>query len=213
LHIAWLGRIADFKINSVLRLITDLRISSPNFEKKIHLTIIGSGDFEEVLNDELDSVQEFSYELIKGIPQNELHHYLNKNIDLLFAMGTSALEGGIANVPTVLMNFSYSDIPDDYKYNYLFNSNEYSLGDLTSSKNKSQGSSLCLILDEVISNKKSLALETSTYVSQNHSLDAITNSFMIYCEKNNLTYQKLIESGDFEKPAFYKIWTLIKKLF
>lgn len=212
IHIAWLGRIADFKIHSVVRIIHDLKKATPFIGKKIKLTIIGSGDFEYELKQELNNVKDFEYEILKSVNQNEIHNFLNSNIDLLCAMGTSALEGGISMVPTILMNFSYSPISDRYRYSYLFDTKNYSLGDLVSEGNISDGKEFEYLLSDVLKNKIKIGKKTYEYIKSNHAIEKISVDFLAYCSSNKLTYNKLVNDCDLKKPTFYKIWSIIKKL-
>lgn len=212
INIAWLGRIGDFKIHSVIRILRDLKKIAPTLNKKIRFTIIGSGDYENALKDELAYIKEFEFEILTSIPQKELHHFLNSKFDLLFAMGTSALEGGIAKVPTILMNFSYSPVSDHYRYSFLTETSNFSLGDLITDQNISIGRDLLILLQEVVSNKRNIGEQTYSYVEKHHSLDQHLPDFIKVCETNLLTYNKLIQNCDLAKPTFYKIWLMIKQL-
>lgn len=206
LKIAWLGRIADFKIQSVLRIIKDLPT-----QKKIEMTLIGSGDYESQLQTQALKHPLIQFIFIKAIAPKELYNYLNQNVDLLFAMGTSALEGGVAGVPTVLMDFSYSEINSNYRYNFLFDSKDYSLGDLVSGEYS--GYQMQEIVNNVISDKIELAQKTQSYVYQYHSIEKQVNLFLDLSLKSKLKYNSLIQNCDLQKPGFYKYWAYFKKYF
>ena len=127
INIGWLGRLATFKIYSLINILENANLYSEKFNKKIKVHIIGTGPKENI-------VRNFSIspnvELVFSgtIINNELDQYLLNNVDILFAMGTSALEGAKLHVPSVLVDFNYERIDLDYKFNWLFETEKYGLG-------------------------------------------------------------------------------------
>jgi glycosyltransferase involved in cell wall biosynthesis len=210
LRLAWVGRIADFKIHSLIRIFEDLKKLVDENQARFHFTIIGSGSYEAELKAAMKPLEQFEIRLISSIDQNELHSFLNREVDLLFAMGTSALEGGLAKIPTILMNFSYSSISDRYRYTLLKDVESFSLGELITPQNISIGKSLSEILKDVKKNKIELAHQTSAYVQQHHSIEKYLPAFIENNERNQLTYNQLIKECDLQKPWFYKIWSYLR---
>lgn len=208
LKLAWVGRLADFKIYPLLRILEDLN----ELEQPISFVIIGSGQYQSFLKEKTKSFSYLQIEFIDHIDYQNLHPYLNSNIDLLFAMGTSALDGGLSCVPTVLMNFSYKEISSDYRYHFLNQTEKFSLGDLIDKNNLGKGLAMNQIVQAVHENKEKIASECQNYVANHHLLENKINTFLQLTSNSNLTYTELIQT-DLEKPGFYKIWTLIKKLF
>ena len=59
---------------------------------------------------------------------DKLRVFLIKNSNIHFAMGTSALEGAVLGIPTVLLDYSYAEFPINYKYRWIYETEDYSLG-------------------------------------------------------------------------------------
>ena len=86
INIAWLGRLANFKIHSLLNILENSNIYSDKFNKKIKVHIIGTGPKEErIRNFNVSNNVEL---IFKGtLIDNELDQYLMNNVDILFADG------------------------------------------------------------------------------------------------------------------------------
>ena len=54
-------------------------------------------------------------------------------------MGTAALEGGARKLPTILLDLSYSDIPDSYEFRWLHETVGFNLAEEVSGKHLSKG--------------------------------------------------------------------------
>ncbi len=48
---------------------------------------------------------------------------------MLFAMGTSTLDGAKLGIPTVRLDYSYKSIPKNYKYKFFHEVKGYSMGE------------------------------------------------------------------------------------
>lgn len=70
----------------------------------------------------------FSIKYIVGLHGKDLRENINSHSDIHFAMGTSVLEGVLAGVPSILIDASYSDFPEEYKYKWIYESINFSLG-------------------------------------------------------------------------------------
>ena len=122
LHICYFGRVEDFKIGPLLGLILELEKIHTKNKFGIKLTIIGGGrDLEKVSDFVKTSI---SYNVVfKGVMENKAAKiWMSENIDVLFAMGTAALDGSSIGIPTVLLNPTYCNLkhiskPKINKYN------------------------------------------------------------------------------------------------
>ena len=63
-----------------------------------------------------------------GLYGPALRSHLNAHSDVHFSMGTAALEGGLAGIPTILVDPCECDMPENYKYRWLFQTERNSLG-------------------------------------------------------------------------------------
>lgn len=125
-NIAFLGRLCTDKIFSLLDLLESLnKIHNPNF-RKIKVHIIGDGDekhrlLEKNLNNNIELI------FLGTVTGEKLNEYLMTKVDVLFAMGTSVLEGASLHLPSVIIPHNTEEFHCE-KYVYLHDSKDYSLG-------------------------------------------------------------------------------------
>lgn len=212
LTMCWIGRLGDFKTFILERVLADLSETSLNKKEHIKFIIIGDSpgyDMNQLLKHQNDF---FKIEHISYATPVEINEILTSRVSLLFAMGTSALEGAKLGVPTILLNFSYSQVSSEYRYKFLYESKWFNLGELITPENIHDGYTMDKVLVDLKNNYENISEKTLTYFSKNHD----SRSWIpIICEKasaSTLTYTQLMKSSLIEKPYFYKLWALIKKL-
>lgn len=123
-NIAVLGRLVLDKIFAVTDLVDNIIAARDNIKTNIY--VIGEGDCQDMLfNKKLPSY----IKLIKckTMDIDKIIDLFCKKVDILFAMGTSVLDGASVKLPSVI-------IPNDTvpfscnKYSYLYESEGYALG-------------------------------------------------------------------------------------
>lgn len=128
ISIGWIGRMVDFKTNSLRALLHNLSNFNNLNGQKFIVHIIGDGDRSSSIH-KLDSLNNIEIVMVGTLHGNELHSYLMDHIDLVFAMGTSLLEAASLKIPTVAAEYSYSNMdPLECKYEWLYDSYNYNLG-------------------------------------------------------------------------------------
>jgi hypothetical protein len=126
-RVAWLGRIdKSFKHFILERLIRDL--NELGLQDTLELCIIGQGDGLDYVNEVAADCKGIAVNFVSHVEPNALQDYLSQNVDLLCAMGTSALEGAKACVPVVCLDASYQPVTFNYKYRFLYQGEGLSLG-------------------------------------------------------------------------------------
>ena len=182
LNLCWVGRIADFKVhilNYSLRKIAEYaRRNSIN----IRFHIIGVGICQDYL--QVDVENEF-FEVIEvgELEKSEVDYYLERNIDAMFCMGTSALDGAKIGLPVVLLDQSYVEIEEGYIFKSLFDSAGFDLGHPVSTVDFDAGNrTLDFILDEFRFNYLEMSRKTRDYFLQNHSIDTVAAKFLAALE-------------------------------
>jgi hypothetical protein len=125
MSIAWLGRITYDKINSLKKIVDDA--ADYQAQTKIDLHIIGAGPEEKAL---LAHAQKKGVALhLHGILQGqELHDFFVNRVDFGIAMGTSALEIAALGIPVALIDYSLKPLPPDMKYDWLYDTRDFTLG-------------------------------------------------------------------------------------
>lgn len=127
LRAAWIGRVEDFKVPILRHLI--LRLEAVSVKIPITMIIIGEGIALEEIKGLSKPCQNLTFEFRGEVSTDNLTTVLTEDIDILFAMGTSALEGAKHGVPTVLLDYSYKEISGLYRFRYIFSAREYNLAE------------------------------------------------------------------------------------
>lgn len=215
LTVGWLGNFADFKVPMLIKVLQDIDNIIKNKKKVINFLIIGEGELKNLilknlkkLNDIRDSVR-----FISTIRGSKLDQELLK-MDILFAMGTSALEGAKLGVPTILLDASYT-IPTFYKYKWIFETQNYSLGGLLH-KYSHEISNNRLMGDILFnSNYKEISAKSFEYTKK-HDIKKVFDSLIYYLNKSSFNPKFINEIGLFESiknSLFYKIKNIKNKIF
>ena len=209
LRISWIGRVEDFKTKSLEKVMNDLENYENLKNLEITFNIIGEGkDLNMIKNKSKHS--SIYYNFINNLSQKELNNFLNKKTDLLFAMGTSALEGGSSLVPTVLLDVSYKNLDSEYRYKWLYETKEFSLAEIIHANFNGYGKhGFEEILFEVLINKKKHAELCNKYVIDHHNLDLISNDFLSYIKKNTLEWRDIKTSGIMNQGFLYYLKKMI----
>lgn len=128
---AWLGRIDhDFKVRPLLRVIRDLSQHCTKTGSKAELLIIGSGNAESLIHKEVSRHPQVLVNWLPRVPNDELETVLAQGTDILFAMGTSALEGARVGLPTVLVQpFGAMESEPHCPYRWIGTTKGHSLGE------------------------------------------------------------------------------------
>ncbi len=125
LNIGWLGRISYEKIYAIYKIVDDIKNSIQNENVIFH--IIGDGDRVSELIHYLKK-NGISYQMPGILEKEKLTQYLLGEIDLGIAMGTSCLEFAMRKIPTIIIDFSLKKYPKFIKYNWLFETQYFNLG-------------------------------------------------------------------------------------
>ncbi|AFD09310.1 hypothetical protein Solca_4320 [Solitalea canadensis DSM 3403] len=211
LNLGWLGRISYDKINSLYKIIDEVRFFSELKKFNIHLHIIGDGEEKEDLITYLKK-SNVSYTLAGTLMNQYLDNYIIENIDLGVAMGTSCIEFASRKIPVFLIDFSHDRFPNDYKYNWLFETEDYTLGSNVNSISERKNSFEQLI--KQFSDDNKLGEKCYLYTLNNHYIKNVLNSLLLHCE--DLVACDRNEWKMFQKkinPILYKIsYKLYRKL-
>lgn len=191
LKCAWIGRLEDFKIPILSYTLERVAAYATTRNCPIVFHIIGSGEQAEEITAFARSLESQFFSVIchGNIPLSQLDTFLANNIDLLFAMGTAALEGAKLAIPVVLLDFSYSPLIGDYKYSYLFDTKDFSLGSLITDVHYHQGNtSLESIFDDLINSYSGLSIKTKSYCLDRHSMENVLKRFVSAACDTQLTF-------------------------
>lgn len=195
-NFVWLGRLADFKVSILIYIMKKMSTYSLERRHRIKFYIIGDGPQKAEIQNAACSVANDYFEIIfiGEIENEKLADYLRKTASVLFAMGVSALDGARIGLPTILLDFSYESIDDDYDFNYLFETEDYTLGrEISSNPHKKGNHSLENMIDELYDEDKyqrlcDLCFE---YYKSNHDINAVANKLLKAVDQCVLRYKNI----------------------
>ncbi|WEK19673.1 MAG: hypothetical protein P0Y49_00695 [Candidatus Pedobacter colombiensis] len=205
MEIAWLGRIADFKISILNYSIKKIKQIATNEGLRINFHIIGDGEYGNSI--EFDGDNEFfCLKNIGSLSKADVDLYLEKNIHCLFAMGTSALDGARLGLPVVLLDYSYSKIVGDYNFRYLQHATGFDLGHpITAIDFVPDNVSLKNMIFEMKYHYLIKSNEVLEYYMKNHSVEKITAKLIELIKNNHYYYTEI--------PADLKSLSVIRRLY
>jgi len=210
LRCCWIGRLVDFKINILIHLIKRLDIAVDRVGQ-IALTIVGDGEPVDVdkLRKEAAQFHNIQLNFITNIKPNQLGDFIEKDVDVLFAMGTSALEGASRHRPTFILDYSYQIIEGMYRFKYIFESSECNLAEkIDPALHYEVYSTLEDKLIEIKNNYKVVGYKCFEYWKLNFSPEITVKKFINYVENAGATIGQMRMQGFFEADL---ISLLIKK--
>lgn len=167
IRIGWVGRLANEKRFSIYNILD--RFAEYETEKKKIFYIIGDGFFA-------DEVHEYCQKNCKDVicvfpgtvNRDKLDQYLCDNVDVLFAMGLSVLEGAALGIPSVAVLLDTETINTDCFW-WICHTKDYCCGILPSQKDRFniQYTTFNSIMDEIYVQKRKKELSEKCY---NHYL-------------------------------------------
>ena len=144
----------------------------------MRFTIIGDGPLRRLVDDRGLAHRQFDIVHVGRLEPEDVDRLLSSSVDLLFAMGTSAIEGGKLGIPTVLLDIAYGSVPDGYVYRWLFEATEFGLGSMLSERaNNPENDSLANIVAAVVRDRPALSHRTYEYCARNHSTESVAQMF------------------------------------
>ena len=125
-NVSYIGRGDEvWKVKPLKKIAADL---STVLHKQFKLLIYTNST--ELYKEELGSIEASNIQIdfIVNMFGSSLSEHINQHSDIHFSMGTSALEGALAGKPTILMDASNEDFPDNYRYRWLHQTKRNTLG-------------------------------------------------------------------------------------
>jgi hypothetical protein len=133
LRFGWVGRIStDFKVYPLIATIDRLVQHFAERESGFKFTIVGDGNAMAELRLYVDSLDLERYDIqLKGfLPAEQTTSVLRDDVDIMFGMGTAALDAGCMNLASIVVSPAMSmRAASRCKYRWLFQSVGYSLGE------------------------------------------------------------------------------------
>ncbi len=135
----WIGRLEGSKYYSAINTCHQINSWAKHQNKKVTLTIIGSGTKSHKLEHDITPFKQITIRHIGGLYGWELNQFLTEETDILFAVGMSMLEGCKTKTPTA---FSSTDFTKKFTKNFTFFFTETSKGSLGAYSNSKENTKL-----------------------------------------------------------------------
>lgn len=126
LCLTYVGRSVDWKIYPVRRMIEDLNSSSLPITVVFYIVTDDACEFATKLPPITNTNLSIRY--LENLLPDELNTFLRENSDIHVGMATSALEGAKLGIPTILIDYSFSDFPNGYRYRFLYETPASNMG-------------------------------------------------------------------------------------
>ena len=202
INCVWIGRIEDFKTSILEHTIK--RLSTIN-KFVINFDIIGDGTDKPYIEKTCHNVPSVRTRLLDPISIHDIDQTLAR-YHVVFAMGTSALEGAKIGLPTILLDYSYEKIVDLYRFRMIYDSQNYNVGEEITRDHFEVESSLEELMERIYMEYDSESSKCKEYWNKNHSPNRVVKELEKYIEESSCTFGGLREAG-LHKPD---ILTLLK---
>jgi hypothetical protein len=181
-NIAWMGRISGEKVETVKYVFNDILTYNKKNQNRIRFHVIGDGekmdDFKAGLKDDASESIVFKGVLVG----KELEQYLLEEIDCMFAMGTSALDSSMYKIPTVVLDIAskgFDKLGYTYKYKWIYDIKEFTLGQDISYVNSANQLSLANVIEQLTTDSdNNIGLKCFEYAFSNHNINVIARALV-----------------------------------
>lgn len=215
LNVFWLGRVADFKTQTILNIIYDLNKFNQNkIPTKAKFHLIGDGVDLQFIRNKVDKINNLDVKFYGSLRISEVRQLLANNKGIMIGHGISILEGARSKYPCIVAD-GISCRSRKLLYRRLVNEEPYGVGRVIEDKKQLKGYSLETIISEVFKSAVSGEEEFDRWEKQ-HSLDEITKKFIsIILESSSLLsvedFNKFnFKDGNFIEKLTMKFKTIIK---
>jgi hypothetical protein len=190
--ITYLGRAVDWKIYPLIKFMSDL-IQNNIFNNEINIITDNSIYFHEKLEEYIPNIKLLKISYYENLSNESLDEVL-RSTNLVIGMGMSALEGAKFGIPTILIDASYNCLPNDYKYRWLFDTEELSLGKIIDKNTVKYGGNMTAIdiLKEIKAKYTKLSDLCYYYVQSNYDIQLVVNRIDEYNQKATLTMSSFV---------------------
>jgi glycosyltransferase involved in cell wall biosynthesis len=190
-NFAWIGRICDFKVHILIHLLQRLNTIYALNYKKLNFYIVGDGEEMPLLKKEVLTLKNLNIEFLGEVDKDMENKIFSKNIDILFAMGMSALEGASRSIPTVLLDYSYKKIKNKYRFNLAFNSKKYTLAKEIKASNFEKVCTLNNLLMTIKNDYLSISNKSYLWWLHNYSGESFEKKINNIFKKNSTSFEDL----------------------
>jgi len=181
LNLGWLGRLSEDKTWCVDYLIRNASQWAEKQHKAVRLHIIGEGPGQALL-ESIPTSGLLDVRFVGTQTHEALDTYLKTNVDMLFAMGTSLLEGAKLQLPCVIVDSKFEAIDLDTTLAYLHESKNGLLGEYSGQTTVVRDHTFADVMTALTTDgeKGRLGQACFDYYQDNHSMAITTERFLAH---------------------------------
>jgi hypothetical protein len=195
INVTYVGRSSVWKMQPLKKIVADLASLKLAVKINVHIISQQPEDYRNFIAD-VKLHDNMNIEYHDSLIGEEYRDFLVRRSDIHFAMGTSALDGAVLGIPTIVMDYSSSEFPADYKYLWLFDAVGYDLGHPVDKFNVENSNSLESIISLIEDNGEKINLiskKTYDYVHSNHEISAVVDKLLIFASKAKLRVRTVLK--------------------
>ncbi len=213
LNVCWLGRLCDEKTPILKYAISKLADYAMRNKRHIEMYVLGYGSHQEEIDNLGFDNAYYHQRKARSIRYVDINNFLLRNIDLMFAQATSALESAKLGIPTVVTDDSLEDLHGDYIFKMLHERKNYDIGHLVTEKDyEPNNSSFEDIMNKVTFNYNEVSILSREHFVQYHSLTSIGQQFVKDLKKSNYTFD-MIDSNIIQPLWTWKLYSRVRRIF
>ncbi|MDD2762785.1 MAG: hypothetical protein PHE83_02290 [Opitutaceae bacterium] len=195
IQVAWVGRLYDFKIHILAHTLQRFSDYAWQHQTAITFHVIGDGPESMRLNGLKVEHRFFKLLRIADMDLKSLADYLASKVDLVTAMGTSAMEGARLGLPAIILDLSYGPVAPGYRFRWLYETKGFDLGHTISSEDCNPDHDVLPgMMEAVRTDYEALGRKCFDYCLHNHSLPVVANRFVELVRSSSLNYGDIPEA-------------------
>jgi len=186
IHCSYVGRLDADKHELCTELMHEvIKYNKNNNSHQLKLHIIGDGNKMDSIKDITIKFPDY-FKLCGIIKGDELDNYLSQNIDIAFAVGTSALESAGLGIPTLFMRSLTLQKKFKNQYLWVYDNLNYNLSIENTIENKKL-SNFKQAIKSLTVQRNEISDKCYDYVDNTHNINVVIEKLIYYI--NNTQFQ------------------------
>lgn len=202
INFTYVGRTASWKIFPVRKIIQDIELAK--IKAKFRIITNDPDNFRRTLN--LLSMKFVEPIYINQLTNEELKEYLISFSDIHVGMGISCLEGASLGIPAILIDASFTEFPENYRYKWLFETEGCSLGNFVTNTEIYKGHSIKEMVNTISGSTQvyqEVGKKCRADVQGFHSVDKVFEQLKVYAEKSMMNFDDLYAMSLKNSPYYF----------
>ncbi|MDF0718781.1 hypothetical protein P0M11_02095 [Kaistella sp. PBT33-4] len=187
IRLSYVGRSVVWKMMPLKKILDDLLILSRDFRINFTVIVDSINDMEQFINVDHFRNKNFKLTVLEKVNPNDLPEILLAETDIGFGMGTVLLDYGKIGIPVILVDASKNVFPDNYKYKWSYEIENFCLGKFIESHlGDFDGFEIKEILSEAFADPsylQKISDKVYNYTNTFHGVSGFVSRLLNYSEK------------------------------